>query len=1239
MQRFFRPARRHVVPVLCATVLAAVVLHGQTAPAGGQTGRAGAPAATAKPTPTGPRRIEVLFLGHNSTHHDSARFAPMLKAALAPDGFNFSYTADPKDLNAANLAQYDALMIYANHEKITPEQEKALLDFVAGGKAFLPIHSASFCFQNSPAYISLVGAQFSKHETGEFTAEITQPNHPVMAGMKPFQVWDETYVHTKINPDKTVLMERVDAAGREPWTWVRTHGKGRVFYTAYGHDERVWNNPNFHLLIKNALLWAVAPDTMAQLKKLNLQPVKYTESPVPVPNYERRPTAPRLQEALDLEEAAKHMQIPPSFELSLFASEPMLEGNPEAMAWDEKGRLWIAETKDYPNAMQPPGQGRDVIRILEDTNRDGKADKSTIFADKLSIVSSLVFSRGGIVVAQGGEFTFLKDTNGDDKADVRETIITGWGTNDTHALASNLKYGPDNWLWGTVGYSGFRGMVDGKELRMAQAVYRFSPDGKKIEHIANFTNNTWGLAFTENFDVFGSTANNEHSVYVAIPLRLYDGVIGLRRDGKKKIDGHYAMQANTQKIRQVDSQGGFTAVAGHNFYTARAFPEEYWNRIAFVNEPTGHVIHNAIIEKKGAGFAERDGWNLIASDDEWMAPVHAEVGPDGSVWFADFYDFIIQHNPTPGPQQTGGYAYQNGRGNAYDTPLREHARGRIYRLTWKGAKPYTPMSLHADRPAELVAALKNDNMFWRTTAQRLLVDRGKADVLPQLIALVNDRTVDKIGINAGAIHALYTMQGLGALNGSNAEALAVVRRALTHPSAGVRKAAQSVLPKTAATLNDLVAAKALTDTDLNVRLNAILTIAELPASAEAGRVIYETSKQKEVRADEWLSEAVYVAGARHQEGFLQAYAAEIGIVEFARMSVKGARGELESFTNLSAPGLADATWKTLTVPAFWPDTPLGQALGAVWFRRQIIVPNDAAGKAATLRLGNVIESDIAFINGSRVGSTTNQRNQVREYTVPPGVLLPGNNVVAIRVSNSRGRGGIVPDAAAPGAPTPATPAETGMTIRGEGFRIPIDGQWKYQVEETWEGGRRPEISAAIPIAQQYVMNNSPVAELLRPAAVAAAASAPGRGTGAGANTGRAGGPGGRGGPPPPITVALSVVAGENRYSQNVIEARPGQRVTIAFTNGDDMFHNITILKPNSYDAVVKDILAMLPDPTAQNRGYVPDSPNVLFSLNLVPAKQSAVLEFTAPMEPGEYPFICTFPGHWVTMRGVLKVAQ
>jgi len=204
--------------------------------------------------------INVLFLGHNNTHHDSARYAPILKTALAPDGIDITYTADPNDLNPETLAKYDALLIYANHTTITPAQEKALLDFVASGKGFLPIHSASYCFQNSPAYIALVGAQFLRHGTGEFTAEIVKPDHPVMRGITPFQVWDETYVHTKHNQDRTVLMERVDAVGREPWTWVRTHGKGRVFYTAYGHDERAWEHPVFQRLIRNAMYWTTNHD-------------------------------------------------------------------------------------------------------------------------------------------------------------------------------------------------------------------------------------------------------------------------------------------------------------------------------------------------------------------------------------------------------------------------------------------------------------------------------------------------------------------------------------------------------------------------------------------------------------------------------------------------------------------------------------------------------------------------------------------------------------------------------------------------------------------------------------------------------------------------------------------------------------------------------------------------------------------------------------------------------------------
>ena len=201
--------------------------------------------------------VKILFLGHHSEHHNSAKFEPMLASALASEGITFTYTEDPADLNPAKLAQFDALLIYANHTTIAPEQEKALLEYVEGGKAFLPIHCASFCFQNSPAYIALVGAQFQKHGTGEFTAEIVKPDHPVMAGLTPFQVWDETYVHTKHNTNRVVLAERRDDQRNEPYTWVREAGQGRVFYTAWGHDQRTWSNPQFVALIENGIRWAV----------------------------------------------------------------------------------------------------------------------------------------------------------------------------------------------------------------------------------------------------------------------------------------------------------------------------------------------------------------------------------------------------------------------------------------------------------------------------------------------------------------------------------------------------------------------------------------------------------------------------------------------------------------------------------------------------------------------------------------------------------------------------------------------------------------------------------------------------------------------------------------------------------------------------------------------------------------------------------------------------------------------
>ncbi|MDZ4699019.1 MAG: PVC-type heme-binding CxxCH protein [Rhodothermales bacterium] len=388
-----------------------------------------------RPNDVGPRKIEVLFLGHDSRHHDSEAYAPMLASALALEGIHINYTSDPADLNPQTLALYDALILYANHDSIAPSQEKALLDFVASGKGFVPIHSASYCFRNSDDFVALVGAQFKSHETGTFTAETIAADHPIVAGLAPFETWDETYVHDLHNPDRTVLQERVEGDHREPWTWTRTHGDGRVFYTAYGHDERTWSNPGFHDLVKRGILWAVGDDLAGRWEQLSLQPLTYVPHDS-IPNYEKRDPPLDFQHPLAPESSMAYIQVPPEFELQLFAAEPDIL-KPIAMAWDERGRLWVIETQDYPNTVNPDHTGTDRIKILEDTDGDGRADRFTIFADSLNIPTSLTFANDGVIVSMAPHFLFLKDTDRDHRADLREVILPGWGTFDTHAGPSN----------------------------------------------------------------------------------------------------------------------------------------------------------------------------------------------------------------------------------------------------------------------------------------------------------------------------------------------------------------------------------------------------------------------------------------------------------------------------------------------------------------------------------------------------------------------------------------------------------------------------------------------------------------------------------------------------------------------------------------------------------------------------------------------------------------------------------
>jgi len=608
------------------------------------------------------RRLEVLFLGDNG-HHRPAERIPQIMQGLGPRGINFTYTANPDCLHDGTLEKFDALMIYANIGKITEEQEKGILSYVYGGGAFLPIHCASYCFLNSIQYVKLVGAQFKSHGTGTFTTKIEKPAHPLMKGFNGFETWDETYVHHKGTNDRNILQTREG----EPWTWTREPGKGRVFYTAYGHDQRTWEKPGFHDLVYRGLLWAIGESKAEGFLSVKRPELVRRDGDL-VPNYERRPQPIKVHLPLSPEDSLKLTQVSSGIDISLFASEELGLYSVIEIDWDERGRAWVIETRDYPNELKPTELGKDRIRILEDTNGDGKADKAITFADKLSIPTGMCFARGGIIVSMAPDFIFLKDTDGDDKADLRETLFSGWSTGDTHAGPSNLTYGFDNWIWGVMGYSGFNGKVGGEDIRFGQGVYRFKPDGSKLEYLGSTSNNTWGLGFSENNDVFISTANNQSSVYMPIAKTHYDRFQGLDQPGRLPgIDANKKFFPITPNVRQVDVFGGFTAAAGHHLYTARSFPQDWWNRAAFINAPTGNLLYRANLKPEGSHFIAENGWNIVASADEWFSPIYSEVGPDGAIWMSDWYSFLIQHNPTPNKGR-GGFDAKRGRGNAFESP-------------------------------------------------------------------------------------------------------------------------------------------------------------------------------------------------------------------------------------------------------------------------------------------------------------------------------------------------------------------------------------------------------------------------------------------------------------------------------------------------------------------------------------------------------------------------------------------
>ena len=699
------------------------------------------------------------------------------------------------------------------------------------------------------------------------------------------------------------------------------------------------------------------------------------------------------------------------------------------------------------------------------------------------------------------------------------------------------------------------------------------------------SNNTWGMGISESNDIFISTANNTHSGYYGIPDRHTRDVEGLYARGIEKIDGHYLFHPITRNFRQVDVFGGFTAAAGHALYTARSFPEEYWNKVALVCEPTGHLLHKAVLARDGAGFTESDGWNLLSSADEWVSPVAADVGPDGAVWILDWYNFIIQHNPIP-------EGFENGLGNAHVNPLRDKQRGRIYKLVHEGAPTYDPISLDPSNSEQLVAMLSSDNMLWRMHAQRLLVEGDHTSVKGDVINLIKDRTKDAQGLNNPALHGIWTLHGLGLVNQENQDILDVISEALTHPAAGVRKGAIQSLPNSTKTFEAMITSELFRDEDAVVQLAASNKLWKLPSTELLAETLVTLSNDENYLSDVWLARSVYVAAVKHKDYFIKALVKSDPNVLTTRAAIE----EIEDI-NYADPTINTADWSDIPVPKWLNHTNIEELTGfngIMWYKTTIDLTADQVSYPASWHIGGAYNKDHLFVNGQFVSSGMGW-DVKRNYKIKSGILKPGKNTIAIKIEGGGGIGG----------------NEGDVFLQLGDDMIPMAGTWKYKIEKIISSARS-EYADGDDIIDVFLKNYSPYANSYAKDLDAEGGLVDRK-------------------------VTIKTIKDQMKYDITQIDAVAGEVLEITFVNNDAMQHNLLVIEPGSLRMVGREGEAFAKAKYAADRNYVPDMKEILHYIPILNPGEEYKLRIKLPDEPGDYPYVCTFPGHWQSMNGVIKV--
>ncbi|MEA3211664.1 MAG: hypothetical protein QOE70_4721 [Chthoniobacter sp.] len=473
------------------------------------------------------------------------------------------------------------------------------------------------------------------------------------------------------------------------------------------------------------------------------------------------------------EESQAAIRVRAGFKVELVAAEPLIV-DPVAFEWDARGRLWVVEMRDYPLGMDGKGKPGGVVKVLEDTDGDGRYDKATPFLEDLPFPTGVLPWRKGALICAAPDILYAEDTDGDGRADLRKVLFSGFKPGNQQHRANGFEWGLDGWIYGANGDSGgsVKSIATGAEVNISGRDFRFRPD------TGEFETESGGTQYGRRRDDWGNWFGNNNSVWLwhyTVAERY------LRRNPKLAVKSVRKVLANDEsatrvfpvseqpiRFNQPQSLGHVTSACSPSPYRDELFGPDFAASV-FISEPVHNVVHREVLTPDGATFTshraqDEQAGEFLASRDVWFRPTMLKTGPDGALYVADMYRFVLEHPEWIAPETQARLNLRTGED-----------KGRLYRVRLQQGQLRGVPNLAALDAAGLVAALDSPNGWQRDTAQRLLVERNEKSVIVAIARLAATATNPKV-----RVQALATLDVLGALTPDH------VLSALRDPHAQVR---------------------------------------------------------------------------------------------------------------------------------------------------------------------------------------------------------------------------------------------------------------------------------------------------------------------------------------------------------------------------------------------------------------------------------------------------------------------